>query len=340
MQTRKELLQADEREMYSLELLSLFYEILSEEEFTFRIKQVVPYMRQINESSIPQATLEKFNQAINREYKHYLYFCNLLRDKKINITHAISDFNLKGIKVHNLINNNYPNCEIYKDRVVIHPPLIRNFPSMIPGRSFKNDNLNVGLMCSQTELLYYIANSKTNIALHYVNDDYYINDYNLELGYTPILLALCKDWDHIHPRKYSLTQKPIIDALLAKGALDVHCIHLKNGMTPLHIACLRGECSELVKKLLARGADCNALDYQGRKPADMLHLSDKEINTIISDLSGSLNNCCGRFKKANSNIMKSEIATTPASQERKHYMLNIRYFLAKSAVRKVIPDFV
>ncbi|WP_265014804.1 ankyrin repeat domain-containing protein [Wolbachia endosymbiont (group B) of Camptogramma bilineatum] len=35
-------------------------------------------------------------------------------------------------------------------------------------------------------------------------------------------------------------KKNIINKLLEREDLDINCIHLGNGMTPLHIACLRG----------------------------------------------------------------------------------------------------
>ncbi|KTD11040.1 Ankyrin repeat protein [Legionella gratiana] len=345
METRNEVIQfssilsQEQAEVYSDKLLSQFYKILSEREYVRKIKRVIPYMQQINEDLIPDATLEKFYQAVKRDYQHYVYFCNLLKNKKVNIVHTTYDSNFKKIRLHGIKDNSQPECDVYDERVIIHPPLIRNSSLMIPRRCFKRDNLSAGLISSQTELLYYIANSRTNTALHYINDGDYINDYNMEFGYTPILLALCKGWNHVDSRKHSLVQKPIIEALLAKKSLEVNCIHLRNGMTPLHIACLRGDSPELIKALLKRGADCDALDYKGRRPVDMLHVSDEEMQETICELSGSSDSSFPILKHYDYLSKKPETATVPASQERKQCILNIRYLLAKVAVQKIIPNF-
>ncbi|KTD60157.1 Ankyrin repeat protein [Legionella sainthelensi] len=342
MEIKSELLQArynERAEQRSVELLHVFSQALNEKEFALRIKKVIPYMRQINEYSIPKSTLNKLNQAIKRDYQHYLYFCNLLEHKKVNIVHTTYDSNFKKIRLHGIVDSNQPECEIYNDRVLVHPPLIRSSSLMIPRRCFKHDNIDAGLISSQTELLYYIANSRTNTALHYIEDGDYINDYSMEFGYTPILLALCKGWNHVDSRKHLLAQKPIIEALLDKKALEVNCIHLRNGMTPLHIACLRGDCPDLIKALIKRGADCDALDYKGRKPVDMLHVSDEEMQEIICELSGTSDSSFHVFKQYDYLSKQSEMATVPTSKERKQCILNIRYLLAKSAVQKIIPNF-
>lgn len=332
-------LTSEEAEKRSTELLSPFYSILSEKEFSLRIKQAIPYMQQINERSIPHLTLEKLNQAIKRDYQHYSYFCNLLSNNKINMVHSIYDSNFKKIRLHGIVDNTQPECDIYNEHVIIHPPLIRNPSLMIPRRYFTNERLDAGLMSSQTELLYHIANSRTNTALHYISDGDYINDYSMESGYTPILLALCKGWNHVDSKKHSLVQRPIIEALLAKQVLDVNCIHLKNGMTPLHIACLRGDCPELIKALLKRGADYDALDYKGRRPVDMLDMSDEKMQEIICELSLSSDCSFKVFKRHDSLSKKSEMATVPTLHARKHYILGVRYLLARFAVQKFIPNF-
>ncbi|WP_133134336.1 ankyrin repeat domain-containing protein [Legionella santicrucis] len=342
MEIKSELLQvrySKRAEQHSVELLHVFSKTLNEKEFTARIKKVIPYMQQINEHLIPKSTLKKLNQAIKRDYQHYLYFSNLLENEKVNIVHTTYDSNFKKIRLHGIVDNNQPECEIYNECVIVHPPLMRTSSLMIPRRCFKHDNVDEGLMSSQTELLYYIANSRTNTALHYIEEGDYINDYSMEFGYTPILLALCKGWNHVDSRKHSLAQKPIIEALLAKKALEVNCIHLRNGMTPLHIACLRSDCPELIRALLKRGADCDALDYKGRKPVDMLHVSDEEMQEILCELSGTSDNSFHAFKQYDYLSKQSEIATIPTSQERKQCILNIRYLLAKSAVQKMIPSF-
>lgn len=326
-------------EQHSVELLDVFSKTLSEKEFTLRIKKVIPYMHQINEYLIPKTTLNKLNLAIKRDYQHYLYFCDLLKNKKVNIVHTTYDSNFKKIRLHGLVDSNQPECEIYNEHVIVHPPLMRTSSLMIPRRCFKHDNVDAGLMSSQTELLYYIANSRTNTALHYIEDGDYINDYSMEFGYTPILLALCKGWNHVDSRKHFLAQKPIIEALLDKKALEVNCIHLRNGMTPLHIACLRGDCPELIKALIKRGADCDALDYKGRKPVDMLHVTDEEMQEIICEFSEASDSSFHVFKQHDYLSRHSEMATVPTSKERKQSILSIRYLLAKSAVQKLIPNF-
>ncbi|VEB35753.1 Ankyrin repeat protein [Legionella sainthelensi] len=323
----------------SVELLDVCSKILSEKEFSLRIKKVIPYMRQIKEYLIPETTLEKLYLAIKRDYQHYLYFCNLLKNKKVNIVHTTYDSNFKKIRLHGIVDSNQPECEIYNEQILVHPPLMRTSSLMIPRRCFRHDNVDAGLMSTQTELLYLIANSRTNTALHYIENGDYINDYSMEFGYTPILLALSKGWNHVDSRKHFLAQKPIIEALLDKKALEVNCIHLRNGMTPLHIACLRGDCPELIKALIKRGADCGALDYKGRKPVDMLHVSDEEKQEIICELSGTSDSSFHVFKQYDYLSKQSEMATVPTSKEHKQYILYIRYLLAKSAMQKLIPNF-
>ncbi|WP_160116891.1 ankyrin repeat domain-containing protein, partial [Legionella sainthelensi] len=294
---------------------------------------------QMNEYSIPQTTLEKFNQAIKRDYQHYVNFCNLLKNRKVNIVHSTSDSNFTKIENHSIIDNSQPKCDIYKGRVMIHPPIIRSSSLMIPRRCFQHDNLYWGLISSETELLYYIANSRTNTALRYINEGDYINDYNMVFGDTPILLALCKGWNHLEPKKHPYTQRAIIEALLAKKSLEVNCIHLRNGMTPLHIACLRGDSPDLIKALLKRGADCTALDYKGRRPVEMLNIDNVERQEIIGELSGSSGNSSRVFKQYDQPSKNLVTAKIPTSQERKQSILNIRFLLAKSSVQQLIPSF-
>ncbi|WP_258956636.1 ankyrin repeat domain-containing protein [Legionella sainthelensi] len=326
-------------EQRSVELLDVCSKILSEKEFSLRIKKVIPYMRQIKEYLIPETTLNKLTLVIKRDYQHYLYFCNLLKNRKVNIVHTKLDSNFKKVRLHSRVDSNQPECEIYNEQVLVHPPLMRTSSLMIPRRCFKHDNVDAGLISSQTELLYHIANSRTNTALHYIENGDYINDYSMEFGYTPILLALCNGLNHVDSKKHLLAQKPIIEALLDKKSLEINCIHLRNGMTPLHIACLRGDCLDLIKALIKRGADCNALDYKGRKPVDMLHVSDEEKQEIISELTGASDSALDVFKQYDSLSKHSEMTTVPTSQERKQDILSIRYLLAKSAVQKLIPNF-
>jgi ankyrin repeat protein len=99
-----------------------------------------------------------------------------------------------------------------------------------------------------------IANSSVKSALALIRRQVDVNQYDLEYGNCPLLISISKGWNHrstdipYEDDKEGVisAQKNVIEALLATPNIDVNCINLQNGMTPLHIACLRGDDPDLI----------------------------------------------------------------------------------------------
>lgn len=176
-------------------------------------------------------------------------------------------------------------------------------------------------------LMISIANSDTEMALSLIEAGASVDKYAFGYGNNPLLLAITKGWNHIDidevvekKSEENKSQKPIIEALLEKGA-DVNCIHLKNAMSPLHIACLRGDDPELIKQLIDHGADKNAVDLMGRTAVDLLDFDYEQTQKILEQL---LDNC--GFGQAPFSENRSFVATLPDRQEREQNIEAIRGF--------------
>lgn len=170
-----------------------------------------------------------------------------------------------------------------------------------------------------------IAQTHTNFALKQIRAGVDVNAYNLRFGTTPLLLSIAKGWGHretIAVREKSPDiemQRPIIEALLNSPGINVHCRFMKNGMTPLHIACLRGDDPALITLLLEHDADPLATDDLGRTPAQLTTLSYEEAQKIITNITGEgfeaykfgLHNATRQYAEN-----ESEVATLPTRAER------------------------
>ncbi|KTD28701.1 ankyrin repeat domain-containing protein [Legionella israelensis] len=179
-----------------------------------------------------------------------------------------------------------------------------------------------------TPLMISIANSLTENALSLIKAGASIDKYSVEFGNNPLLLAVTKGWNHVdtdsvvgQAKTDKKSQKPIIEALLDNHA-DVNCIHLKNAMTALHIACLRGDDPMLVKMLLEHGADKDSVDLMGRTPADLLDYEYKDAAELIESL---LDNT--PFGESGFPENRSFVATLPDRQERAENIVCIKQIM-------------
>lgn len=137
-----------------------------------------------------------------------------------------------------------------------------------------------------------------------------INAYSPRFGTNPLILACLKGYNHTDSDRDLWDspgrQKDIIDKLLSIPKVDVNLPHLNNGMTPLHIVCMRGDSPELITKLIARGADVNIKDLNGKKPFEYLDMPYDEMKKVMEKLT------CHEFAGEN----KSYVATLPTQQRR------------------------
>jgi len=118
-----------------------------------------------------------------------------------------------------------------------------------------------------------------------------INKYSIVFGNNPLLLAVSKGWNHLNLEFHKFEssrppddQRQIILTLLNKKEIEINARHLFNGMTALHLACLRGDDPEFIKLLIAKGADTTAKDYFGRSPLDLLDIDFDKAKEIIYKL--------------------------------------------------------
>ena len=127
-------------------------------------------------------------------------------------------------------------------------------------------------------------------------------------------------------------QKDIINKLLEREDLDINCIDLKYGITPLHIACLRGDSPELVQKLLNKGADLNAVNYKSKKPIDLLDYSYEDTQKIIGDITGGWAfGTKDLYTEYDEN--QSAVTTLPTREERESNIKVIREILCTTKSR-------
>jgi len=162
-----------------------------------------------------------------------------------------------------------------------------------------------------------------------------VNQYSAKHGNTALLLAVSKGWNHqdsenFVPNVFSrfYPQRKIIISLLEHKA-DVNAIHLVNGMTALHIACLRGDDPELIVLLFNNRANLNAKDYEGRTPLDLLNLDYESAQkiiiqmTVLSEIGWKEWNFGYKLPEN-----KSITATLPTRKHRRENQKEIRELLA------------
>lgn len=172
-----------------------------------------------------------------------------------------------------------------------------------------------------TSLLVSISCSYSSAASKLIDLGADVNKYSLKYGSTPLLLSIAKGWNHqntdVTPNKDALyPQRAIIKKLLAVEKLDINAQYLVNGMTALHIACLRGDNPELIKLLLDRGSDITIRDHKGLTPIDYLKFNFSVAQKTIENLMD--NNKFGRAFGAGKRYLpnQSYVATLPSEKER------------------------
>jgi hypothetical protein len=195
------------------------------------------------------------------------------------------------------------------------------------------------IMVSNTALITQIAITGMLKALKLIKAGADINKYSPFYGDNPLLLAVTKGWNHLmdeEPEPEDITpeipnQEKIIEALLARDDLDIHAVNATNGMTALHIACLRGDEPTLIELLLQRGVKPDSEDCLGKTASDYLDSSyAKAKETIIQLTDGDL---FGSHETLKPN--QSTMATLPTEAERARNVL-----LIKKIFNRVLHDNV
>lgn len=167
-----------------------------------------------------------------------------------------------------------------------------------------------------------VSNSEDKGALSLINNPLTnINQYSPLYGDNPFLLVMAKGWNHTAAFAPKGSQTPIFNRLLDHKDLQVNLMDMRNGMTALHYACLRGDNPQVIKKLLEKNANPLLKDYQGRTAADLLDIGHQEMQNIIKEATGSPDG----FKNN-----KCETATVPSPSERDQNILQIRKLLKDS----------
>lgn len=115
-----------------------------------------------------------------------------------------------------------------------------------------------------------------------------INQFGI-YGNNPIILSILKGYEHHDMvrscKKGAITnQKCIVDALLTRDDLDINAVHRENGMTALHIACLRGDSLDLINELIGKGASLEGSDKDGNQLYDLLFMPYEVVQKRIEQL--------------------------------------------------------
>ncbi len=194
-------------------------------------------------------------------------------------------------------------------------------------------------MLMNTSLMYCVSNTQEIWARTLIHAGADINKYNPVYGNNPLLLAVSKGWNHssasnfgddsiVPPRDehdvyntiiHAENQFGIIKCLLASPQLDINAQHLANGMTALHIACLRGDEAEFIQILIDKGADINIKDDDGKTPIDYLDTSYEDAQAMIVKLTG------GYHYFSNKKFPhSSDVATLPSREFRQNNIEDIR----------------
>jgi ankyrin repeat protein len=209
--------------------------------------------------------------------------------------------------------------------------------------------------------IFFIANTSSVPVVQLIELGLDVNSFIEKSNYgdNPLLLAIAKGYDHVnHDCPYvdlydpsitfdandpasaqskrifpeiAFAQKDIIDALLKRDDLDVNAKHQHNGMTALHIACLRGDDPKLIERLLEKGADINALDNENKTPMDYLREEYTTTEKLIQQMTA------GDFEPAK-NIganKTTEIATYPNPHARAANAFKINNLLMKWPSRNI-----
>jgi hypothetical protein len=299
--------------------------------------------------------------VIEQAYEDYLTICKEFDNKNIRITSLLFSFannedksydydcvisgNLqkKIINLHIALNQKSFLKNALGDRDKAALASVSEFQAL--AQRLHSEGF-ITVICQQVsnELLRAIANSDIPGALRYINLGVALNKYSLTYGNTPLLLAVSKGWPHadtvisqIDNSQFNsiqinteMQQKNVIIALIKQATIEVNCKHLWNGMTPLHIACLRGDTPLLIQLLLDKGADPKAQDASGKTPFQYLDSDYNEAKKQIILLTGDL---FQNFSAIVSEAPPEHIlftATLPTRVERNRNIQEIKTLLKKN----------
>lgn len=302
---------------------------LDEESF----KQVVYRRHNLGKKKLSNDNIEKINKVINQGYQRYLDMCQLIDKKKVNFYIGKNNGEHVGEYVKNGLNCIVDEKSNRIEFDCAEYPIPR-FNIDLQTYYMKDITIH-----NNTQLMHRISGS--SVIVHMMGS-YDINEYSLLYGNNPIILAVSKGWNHTDPdgakqNRGKFLQRKIINDLLDHPNLDPNVIELKTGMTPLHIACLRGDDPELITRLLKKGAGIEAKDYKGNKPIDLLNYEYKEVQKIIGSMTGRI------FGVDSGNIRyeenKSFCATLPTKQERDENIKQIREILLSNvSIKKQVNN--
>ena len=165
-----------------------------------------------------------------------------------------------------------------------------------------------------------------------------VNQYAPYYGNNPLLLSVAKGWNHENSQNNKYTQQAIIRALLSCPSLDVNAIDLKNGMTALHLACLRADSPELIQLLLDKGAVPSLKDRHNRTPVDLLNTSYEEAKKYIEQYTGGCLQEIKRSRKSMFPVVKEGTASLLNEASRQSNIEAIGLLLRTYSAEKVLSD--
>lgn len=299
--------------------------------------------------SIPEKDLERINETKSKvlaySYDEYLKLSNALTNNKVFPYHTLG-FNEKDMLDSNwtAILNDHMEYKFFKNEysssfVPVTEQLIlaqKTFLNIDKSKdevlAFKDiilkniDSLHWRNIASESDfpfiygnsLTIHIANTNTDNALLFIDAGANINTYAPSYGNNPILLSIAKGINHKATDNPSDVQSSIINKLLEHPNLDINAIDLRNGFTVLHIACVRRDEPEFIKKLLDKGADPSIRDFQGRTAESLLHLElFKEAQKMIGDMTDA------NFENDSNHSFTATLPTKKEWEQRKEAILEI-----------------
>lgn len=335
----------EEETNYAYPFLELFVDPkkrVSYKEFRLRALKELDLVILYFDSCTSLLLKKRIDKIIETVYNDYVQFCSLF-DAKIVKVSIVTDTKEHIKKLYS--SDNIPT---YLPEIFVHTEGAGRFQSRLYSLKYEKnlnyesllntpafsseDKLINSIFPGNTPLILSIANTLLENSLYLIHQGADINQYSFEYGNCPIILAISKGWNHVDPDKkkcgYTKGQREIIEKLLLFSHLDINAIHLKNGMTALHIACLRGDSIELIEKLLAKGATIDQVDYSGKLPICYLEKSYEEVKEIIGQLTDAFLYPFGdiRFNR-NYDENVSLVATLPTKEERNRNISEIRKLL-------------
>ena len=281
-----------------------FLEILFKKEFMLTKDQFIDAIKRSNifnsiesnfhtEITNSSAEFQTFKNELQEEaWLDYNKLLDLLDGKIDDFMQTMTDFDSEYCKRRRLPGELIITHDVYsyylETRFGNLNSSIINLPQIGVSFTFPNNrfwNESDALNVYGTPLTIAISNTQVASAIQLIDAGADVNKYAYDFGNNPLLLAITKGWKHICDEKVGeRVQEEIIEKLLHCNELLVDKRHLFNGMTALHIACLRGDEPELIQKLLERGSDPAITDYEGKTAMEYLDLEYRTVINIFNKL--------------------------------------------------------